>query len=155
MLLRHLAARAGSSKLAAHWYSRTRDPVVLRLSLSGHTAQILAHHLARTQKTFAHVLRWPTAANGDWAQFRSCDAAWLLLQSSVRARIGIAYLEAPVDSSLRPVSLALQCVQEAILSAEPVPWATTASQDPYSEQACGEGSLPNPISLCVPVVLEG
>ena len=29
------------------------------------------------------------------------------------------------------VSMALQCVREAILSAETVPWLTTSSRDPY------------------------
>jgi hypothetical protein len=33
-------------------------------------------------------------------------------------------------STVRQVSMALQCVQEVILSAETVPWLTTASQDP-------------------------
>jgi hypothetical protein len=37
--------------------------------------------------------------------------------------------------------MALQDVSAAILSSETVPWLTTASQDPYSEQAYGEGGI--------------
>ena len=42
-------------------------------------------------------------------------------------------------STGRQVSLALQCVQETILSAETVPWLTTTSQDPNPEQVMGKG----------------
>ncbi len=35
--------------------------------------------------------------------------------------------------------MALQWVQETILSAETVPWLTTTSQDPNSEQVVGKG----------------
>ena len=42
-------------------------------------------------------------------------------------------------SIVRQVSLALQWMQEAILSTKTVPWLTIAIQDPYSEQAMGKG----------------
>jgi hypothetical protein len=35
--------------------------------------------------------------------------------------------------------MALQWVQETILSAETVPWLTTTSQDPNPEQVVGKG----------------
>ncbi len=51
--------------------------------------------------------------------------------------------------------MALHSVQEAILSAETVPWMTIASQGPYVKQVLWVGSLPMPISIFVSVVLEG
>jgi hypothetical protein len=42
--------------------------------------------------------------------------------------------------------MALQWVQEAILSAETVPWLTTTSQDPNPEQVVGKGVDPHAAS---------
>jgi hypothetical protein len=60
------------------------------------------------------------------------------------------------SSIVRQVSLALPWMQEAILSAETVPWLTIAIQDgSYSGQVCGQGNLSESLSLFASIVLKG